>query len=151
MPCQKWWGKKTFFILSIIPFVFLPPSFFPYPSNGAVGFFERHRNCPELSNWTHQSMGQAPLFQHRAHGRILIVLCTAMCHNHPKTIIFTFSPCTLMTFIFKRPTHTYDHSSNVHRNWKHTPDDGSFMDRNMSGRIMITTQPTQLSGSSGQF
>jgi len=25
------------------------------------------------------------------------------------------------------------------------------MDRNMSGRVMITTQPTQLSGSSGQF
>ena len=46
---------------------------------------------------------------------------------------------------------TYDHSSNVHRKWKHTPDDGSFMNRNMSGRVMITTQPTQLSGSSGQF
>ena len=47
--------------------------------------------------------------------------------------------------------HTYDHSSNVHRNWKHIPDDGSFMDRNMSGRVMITKQPTQQSGSSGQF
>jgi len=34
---------------------------------------------------------------------------------------------------------------------RHTPDDSSLMDRNMSRRVMITTQPAQLSGSSGQF
>jgi len=42
--------KIFFFILSIIPFVFLPPSLFPDHSNGAVGFFERHRNWPETEH-----------------------------------------------------------------------------------------------------
>ena len=60
-----------------------------------------------------------------------------------------------MTFIFKRPTrtqlflklHKHTKMANLAQFVKIVhPDDGSLMDRNMSGKVMITTQ---LSGSGG--